>query len=120
MKKQILGVILLSALPALVHAAPDGWTQTEKTMVVRNCQEGIFRDAENHYLRQNNLRREELPLHFREHASEALTPLFAVCDCIVESISIDWSFEYFTSHPDEYPVKAKSLIDNQTCKIPEK
>lgn len=107
-------------LSALAHAAPDSWTQTEKTMITSECQEGIFRDAENHYLRQNNLRREELPLHFRSHAAEALKPLFAFCDCIAEKISAEWSYEYFASHQDEYPGKIQSLIETQQCKIPEK
>ena len=112
--------LFLAALPLISHAAPEEWRASEKDVIVVGCRESILRDAAAEYLRQNNLRPEELPLHFKERASEGLTHVFTICDCFAEQISSQWTYEYFTTHPSELPAKLQSLMESGVCKIPEK
>lgn len=103
----VLPAALLASLPCLAQFASSRWPAGTKETAIAACRESILQQSEQNFLKRNNLK--ELPPGFREKSAPVMEPFLAVCNCAMDRIEKQWSFEYFGSHQSEMIAKLNEL-----------
>jgi len=103
----MLPVALLASPPCTAQFAPSPWPAGTKEAAIAACRESILQQAEQDLLKRNNLK-EPAP-DLREKLAAALQPFLAVCQCAMDRIEKEWSFDYFASHQAETLARLERL-----------
>src|SRR5215471_15798619 len=99
-------VALLVSLPCAPQFK-SRWPAGTKEAVIDGCRESILQQTEQDFLKRNKLK--ELPPDLREKLVQTIEPFLAVCDCAMNRIEREWSFEYFSSHRSEMLIELNKL-----------
>ena len=102
-----LSVALLASPPCLGQFNSPPWPAGTKEAAIAGCRESILEQTKQDFLKRNNLK--ELPPDLREKLVEAIEPFRAVCDCAMNRIEKERTFEYFRSHQSEMLVRLSEL-----------
>jgi hypothetical protein len=94
----VLPIALLASLSCAAQFK-SRWPAGTKEAAIDGCRKSILQQTEQDFLKRNNLK--ELPSDLREKLVQAIEPFLAVCDCAMNRIEREWSFEYFSSHRSE-------------------
>ena len=98
---------LLASLPCAAQFNTPRWPAGTKEAAIAGCRESILQQTEQDFLKRNNLK--ELTPDLREKLVQAIEPFLAVCDCGMNRIEREWSFEYFRSHQSEMLAELNKL-----------
>jgi hypothetical protein len=102
----VVPVVLLVSLPSAAQFK-SRWPAGTKEAAIDGCRESILQQTEQDFLKRSNLK--ELPPDLREKLVHAIEPFLAVCDCAINHIEREWSFEYFSSHRSEMLAELNKL-----------
>jgi hypothetical protein len=102
----VLPVALLASPPCAAQFK-SRWPAGTKEVAIDACRESILQQTEQDFLKRNNLK--ELPPDLRDKLVQAIEPFLAVCDCAMNRIEREWSFEYFSSHRSEMLAELNKL-----------
>jgi len=109
-------ILLIIAIPCLSAENPQPWPDQTKQSAIAGCRHGILDSAKKDYMASNNLTEDQLPPDFHEKITVGLEPFLSVCNCIIEEISSEWSYEYFQPHQDEVQIKMQELTQSGICR----
>ncbi len=100
---------LATAAPVRGQSPPGGetgWTPELVQAAVTNCREIILDNTTRDYLKRNNLAVKDLPPDFRARVTPMLEPLLRTCDCMIGTLSREFTFEEF--QVNTLPVQART------------
>jgi hypothetical protein len=103
----VLPVSLLATPPCAAQFVSSRWPAGTKEAAIAGCRESLLQQTEKDLLKRSNLK--ELPPGFREKLVVEMEPFLAVCDCAMDHIEKERSFEYFASHQPEMLVRLNDL-----------
>lgn len=119
---RVLLVTLLASPPCEAQFVSSRWPAGTKETAIAGCRDSIIQQAEQDFLKRNNLK--ELAPDVREKLMAAIEPFLAVCECAMNRIEREWSFEYFVSHRPEMLARLEELTATEcapvTKRTPEK
>ena len=95
----VLSVALLASPPCVAQFKSPRWPAGTKEAAIAGCRDSLLRQTEQDFLKRNNLK--EMPAGVREKLVQTIEPFLAVCDCAMNRIEKERSFEYFSSHQPE-------------------
>src|SRR5215471_20712659 len=111
----ILPVALLVSPLSVAQFNTPRWPAGTKEAAIAGCRESILQQSEQDFLKRNNLK--ELPPDLREKLVQAIEPFLAVCDCGMNRIEREWSFEYFSSHRSEMLAELNALTARECAPV---
>ena len=103
----VLSIALLASPQGVAQFKSPRWPAGTKEAAIAACRESLLQQNEQDFLKRNNLK--EFPPGVREKLVQAIEPFLAVCDCAMNHIERERSFEYFRSHQSEMLTELQAL-----------
>ncbi|HWI14162.1 MAG TPA: hypothetical protein VNT02_07905 [Burkholderiales bacterium] len=112
----LLSFILVLSGCAATQSGSHPWPAGDKRAMVDQCHEQVWQRAENDYLKERNQARAQLPPNFRQAMSDKVGPQAAACDCYIDRLESEWSYDELNANKSRVGEKVQQIRASGACR----